>query len=149
MCAELIQKAALVAAPPAAPALMNAPMVPQVTITPEGGGSPREIGQEDMDGTMDGTLCRKLSSSSISSTGSSAVESEDDVSDTESMSKGLVTLEPLMCSGEVSEQSLLFTLPCAVSMHSMSCLTSTKKSLHWTSLNFYLFFSILFRAHYK
>lgn len=100
MCAELIQKAALVAAPPAAPALMNAPMVPQVTITPEGGGSPREIRQEDMDGTMDGTLCRKLSSSSISSTGSSAVESEDDVSDTESKSKGLVTLEPLMCSGE-------------------------------------------------
>ncbi|XP_038142197.1 inositol-trisphosphate 3-kinase A [Cyprinodon tularosa] len=98
ICAELIQKAT---APPAAPARMDAPMVPQVTITPEGGGSSREIQQEDLDCTGDGALRRKLSNSSISSTGSSAVESEDDLlSDTESKSKGLVTLEHLVCTGE-------------------------------------------------
>ncbi|MEQ2255630.1 hypothetical protein ILYODFUR_015793, partial [Ilyodon furcidens] len=99
ICTEFIQKAALVAAPPAAP--MDAPMVPQVTITPEGGGSSREIQEEDLDGTGDGALRRKLSNSSISSTGSSTVESEDDLlSDTESKSKGLVTLEHLVCTGE-------------------------------------------------
>ncbi|XP_012720038.2 inositol-trisphosphate 3-kinase A [Fundulus heteroclitus] len=97
ICAEVFQKAALVAAQPAAPALMHAPMVPQVTITPEGGGCSREIQQEDMDGNGDGILRRKLSNSSISSTGSSAVESEDDLlSDTESKSKGLVTLDHLV-----------------------------------------------------
>uniref|UniRef100_A0A3P9PS26 Kinase n=1 Tax=Poecilia reticulata TaxID=8081 RepID=A0A3P9PS26_POERE len=108
ICAELIQKAAIVAAPPAAPALMDAPLVPQVTITSDAGGTSREIQEEDLDGAVDGTLRRKLSNSSISSNGSSAVESEDDLlSDTETQSKGLVTLEHLVCA-EVSEVRSLF-----------------------------------------
>ncbi|KAF7201750.1 inositol-trisphosphate 3-kinase A [Nothobranchius furzeri] len=73
-----------------------APQVPQVTITPEGGGSSREIQPEDLDDEVERSLCRKLSNSSISSTGSSNVDSEDDVlSDNESKSKGLITLEHL------------------------------------------------------
>ncbi|XP_040055379.2 inositol-trisphosphate 3-kinase A [Gasterosteus aculeatus] len=80
---------------------MDAPRVPQVTITPEGGGSPREMRQEDWDDAAEGTLRRKLSNSSMSSTGSSAVESEDDVlSDNESKSEGIITLEHLVDSGE-------------------------------------------------
>lgn len=86
---------------PAPAAVMDASRVPQVTITPEGGGSSREIPQEDWD-VVESNLRRKLSSSSISSTGSSAVESEDDLlSDNESKSKGIVTLEQLD-GGEVS-----------------------------------------------
>lgn len=82
---------------------MDAHPVPQVTITPEGSGSPREMQQKDLEDVVEGPLCRKLSSSSISSTGSSAVESEDDLlSDSESRSKGLVTLENLVDAGEVS-----------------------------------------------
>lgn len=73
--------------------------VPQVTITgaPEQDGSSRELPQEDWGRAVDGALRRKLSSSSISSTGSSAVESEDDLlSDSESSrSRGIVTLEQL------------------------------------------------------
>lgn len=80
--------------------------VPQVTITPEGGGSSREMQQEDWEDEVDGALRRKLSNSSISSTGSSAVESEDDIlSDNESKSKGIVTLEHLVDPGEVSRQN--------------------------------------------
>ncbi|KAG7238468.1 hypothetical protein INR49_030741 [Caranx melampygus] len=57
--------------------------------------------QEDWDEAVDGTLRRKLSNSSISSTGSSAVESEDDLlSDNESRSKGIITLEHLVDTGE-------------------------------------------------
>lgn len=86
---------------PAPAAVMDASRVPQVTITPEGGGSSREIPQEDWD-VVESNLRRKLSTSSISSTGSSAVESEDDLlSDNESKSKGIVTLEQLD-GGEVS-----------------------------------------------
>ncbi|XP_061599781.1 inositol-trisphosphate 3-kinase A [Cololabis saira] len=95
-------------APAPAPALAPAPAgmeasscrVPQVTITPEGGGCPREIRQEDWDDdAVNGSLRRKMSSSSISSTGSSAVESEDDLlSDGES--KGIVTLEQYVDAGE-------------------------------------------------
>uniref|UniRef100_A0A3P9KNE9 Kinase n=1 Tax=Oryzias latipes TaxID=8090 RepID=A0A3P9KNE9_ORYLA len=82
-------------AAPAPLAVMDASRVPQVTITPEGGGSSREILQEDWD-AVGNSLSRKLSNSSISSTGSSAVESEDDLlSDNESKSKGIVTLEQL------------------------------------------------------
>ncbi|XP_023147257.1 inositol-trisphosphate 3-kinase A [Amphiprion ocellaris] len=96
ICDELIQKAAQIAPP-----VMDAPRVPQVTITPEGGGSSREMQQEDWDDAVDGTLRRKLSNSSISSTGSSAVESEDDLlSDNESKSKGIITLEHLVDAGE-------------------------------------------------
>ncbi|CAN9502107.1 unnamed protein product [Ophioblennius macclurei] len=80
---------------------MDAPRVPQVTITPEGGGSSREMQQEDWGDPVDGTLRRKLSNSSISSAGSSAVESEDDLlSDNESKSKGIVTLEHLLDPGD-------------------------------------------------
>ncbi|XP_037343051.2 inositol-trisphosphate 3-kinase A [Pungitius pungitius] len=80
---------------------MDAPQVPHVTITPEGGGSPREMRQEDWDDAAEGNLRRKLSNSSMSSTGSSAVESEDDLlSDNESKSEGIITLEHLVDSGE-------------------------------------------------
>lgn len=85
------------------PLVMDARPVPQVTITPEGGSSSREMQQEDWEDVVDGPLRRKLSNSSISSTGSSAVESEDDLlSDNESKSKGIVTLEHLVDAGEVS-----------------------------------------------
>lgn len=96
ICDELVHTAAQIAPSSGPPTLMDAPRVPQVTITPEGGGSSREMQQEDWDEAVDGTLRRKLSNSSISSTGSSVVESEDDLlSDNESKSKGIVTLEHL------------------------------------------------------
>ncbi len=104
ICDDLIQKAAQIAPSSAttAPTVMDARRVPQVTITPEGGGSSREMQQEDWDEVVDGPLRRKLSNSSISSTGSSAVESEDDLlSDNESKSKGIITLEHLVDAGEV------------------------------------------------
>lgn len=100
---DLIQKAAQIAPSSAtgAPAVMDARRVPQVTITPEGGGCSREMQQEDWEDVVDGTLRRKLSNSSISSTGSSAMESEDDLlSDNESKSKGIITLEHLVDTGE-------------------------------------------------
>lgn len=78
--------------------------VPQVTITPEGDACPREMKLEDWD-EVNETLRRKLSNSSISSTGSSTVfeESEDDIlSDNETKSRGIVTLEQLVDTGEVS-----------------------------------------------
>lgn len=106
ICDELIQKAAQIASSSAsgAPTVMDARRVPQVTITPEGGGSSREMQQEDWDDAVDGSLRRKLSNSSISSTGSSAVESEDDLlSDNESKSKGIITLEHFVDTGEVSK----------------------------------------------
>uniref|UniRef100_A0A8D3DQ23 Kinase n=1 Tax=Scophthalmus maximus TaxID=52904 RepID=A0A8D3DQ23_SCOMX len=91
VCDELLQDAAPVPPSP-------------VTITPEGGGSSREMQQEDWEDAADGALRRKLSNSSISSTGSSAVESEDDLlSDNESKSKGIITLEHLVDTGEVSK----------------------------------------------
>ncbi|XP_061751816.1 inositol-trisphosphate 3-kinase A [Nerophis ophidion] len=81
---------------------MDAHRVPQVTITPDGGGSSREMQQEDWgENPVDGALRRKLSTSSVSSTGSSAVESEDDLlSDSESKSRGIITLEHLVDTGE-------------------------------------------------
>lgn len=100
---DLVQKAAQLSASSAteAPLVMDARLVPQVTITPEGGGSSREMQQEDLEDPVDGTLRRKLSNSSISSTGSSVAESEDDLlSDNESKSKGIVTLEPLVDPGD-------------------------------------------------
>lgn len=106
ICDDLIQKAAQIAPSSAtgAPAVMDARRVPQVTITPEGGGCSREMQQEDWEDVVDGPLRRKLSNSSISSTGSSAVESEDDLlSDNESKSKGIITLEHLVDTGEVSQ----------------------------------------------
>ncbi|XP_068608200.1 inositol-trisphosphate 3-kinase A [Brachionichthys hirsutus] len=77
---------------------MDARSVPQVTLTPDGCGTSRVVLQEDWEGARNGPLRRKLSNSSVSSTGSSAGgESEDDLlSDSESKSKGLVTLEHLV-----------------------------------------------------
>ncbi|XP_019940211.2 inositol-trisphosphate 3-kinase A [Paralichthys olivaceus] len=105
ICDDLLQRAAQISpssgagAPPTA--VMDQRPVPQVTITPEGGGCSREMRQEDWDDEMVGTLRRKLSNSSISSTGSSAVESEDDLlSDNESKSKGIIALEHLVDTGE-------------------------------------------------
>ncbi|KAI4803803.1 hypothetical protein KUCAC02_025451 [Chaenocephalus aceratus] len=103
ICDDLVQRAAQIteSSSARAQAVMDSPRVPQVTITPEGGGSSREMQQEDWDDAVDGTLRRKLSNSSISSTGSSLVESEDDIlSDNESKSKGIITLEHLGDSGE-------------------------------------------------
>lgn len=76
--------------------MMESLRVPQVTITPDGGCS-REIQQEDW-ADVEGSLRRKMSNSSISSTGSSIMleESEDDIlSDNETKSKGNITLEHL------------------------------------------------------
>lgn len=111
---ELFHKAAQVSsAPPTADAsaVMEPRSVPQVTITPEGGGCSREMQQEDWDKAVDGVLRRKLSNSSISSNGSSAVESEDDLlSDTESRSKGIVTLEHVGDAAESRPWSKLKTI---------------------------------------
>ncbi|KAK6478844.1 inositol-trisphosphate 3-kinase A [Huso huso] len=77
-----------------APNCLRTPSVPQLTITPSGGGSPREMGEDWND--VDGPLRRKMSNSSISSNGSTVCEeSEDDIlSDNETKSQGIVTLEP-------------------------------------------------------
>ncbi|XP_077477823.1 inositol-trisphosphate 3-kinase A [Stigmatopora argus] len=83
--------------------VMETPRVPKVTITPDGSGFSRAMQQEDwgQGETEDASVRRKLSTSSVSSTGSSAVESEDDLlSDNESKSKGIVMLEPLLDTGE-------------------------------------------------
>ncbi|XP_054909515.1 inositol-trisphosphate 3-kinase A isoform X2 [Poeciliopsis prolifica] len=128
VCAEHIQKAASVAAPPAAPALMDAPPVPQVTITSDAGGASREIQEEDLDAAVDGTLRRKLSNSSISSTGSSAVESEDDLlSDTETQSKGLVTLEHLVLAESKAWKKLKTYIRWPLQ-------ASQKKKVNWVQL---------------
>lgn len=81
-------------------------LVPQVTITSD--GDSREISAEDLEeDEVNGRLRRKLSNSSISSNGSSTAfdESEDDIlSDNETKSKGIVTLEHFgdsVDSGEV------------------------------------------------
>ncbi|KAJ3613047.1 hypothetical protein NHX12_019303 [Muraenolepis orangiensis] len=85
-------------APTEAPCVTENRRIPQVTITPEGCGVSRELQQGDWEEAVEGPLRRKLSNSSISSTGSSVVESEDDIlSDSES--KGIITLEPLVESG--------------------------------------------------
>ncbi|KAL7873403.1 hypothetical protein AOLI_G00124740 [Acnodon oligacanthus] len=78
-------------------------LVPQVTITAatDGQMEPTEL-ITDMD-EVNGPLRRKLSNSSISSTGSSVglEESEDDIlSDNETKSKGIITLEHLGDAGE-------------------------------------------------
>lgn len=109
ICDELVQKAAQMSqsSEPGELPVMDARQVPQVTITPEGGGSSREMQQEDWDDAAESKLRRKLSNSSISSTGSSAVESEDDLlSDNESKSRGIITLEHLVDTGEVSKPQI-------------------------------------------
>lgn len=128
ICDDFIQKAAQIAPLSAikTPPVMDARRVPQVTITPEGGGSSREMQQEDWDDVVDGPLRRKLSNSSISSTGSSAVESEDDLlSDNESKSKGIVTLEHLVDAGEVRK-----------GFHMSGCQWVFRLSFHWSLAGF-------------
>ncbi|KAK5857437.1 hypothetical protein PBY51_010685 [Eleginops maclovinus] len=131
ICDDLVQRAAQITESSAtrAPAVMDSPRVPQVTITPEGGGSSREMQQEDWDDAVDGTLRRKLSNSSISSTGSSLVESEDDIlSDNESKSKGIITLEHLGDSGESKPWWKLKTV-----VH-WPFSASQKRKLNWVQL---------------
>ncbi|XP_026163374.1 inositol-trisphosphate 3-kinase A [Mastacembelus armatus] len=105
ICDELLEKTAQIGASSkiGAPAVMDERRVPQVTITPEGSGSSREMQQGDWDDVVDVKLRRKLSNSSISSTESSIArsESEDDLlSDNETKSKGIITLEHLVETGE-------------------------------------------------
>ncbi|KAG1972520.1 inositol-trisphosphate 3-kinase B [Pimephales promelas] len=81
-------------------------LVPQVTITSD--GDSREITEEDLEEEVNGRLRRKLSNSSISSNGSSTAfdESEDDIlSDNETKSKGIVTLEHFGDSLDSGEQT--------------------------------------------
>lgn len=127
ICNELIHQTP---SPESVPkTLMETRRVPQVTITPEGGGTSREMQQEDWDDAVDGTLRRKLSNSSISSTGSSAVESEDDLlSDNESKSKGIVTLEHLVDPGEPKPWWKLKTI-----VHWPFSVTQRRK-LNWVQL---------------
>lgn len=108
---------------------MEVRRVPQVTITPEAGGCSREMQQEDW-GDVDGPLRRKMSNSSISSTGSSLVESEDDVlSDNETKSRGIITLEHLGDTGEQIRPwwKLKTIVQC-------SLITSQRKRLSWVQL---------------
>nr|XP_020446440.1 inositol-trisphosphate 3-kinase A [Monopterus albus] len=99
---------------------MEERQVPQVTITSDVG---LEMQQDD---TVDGKLSRKLSSSSISSTGSSTVESEDDLlSDSET--KGIVDLEHLVDSVEAKPWWKLKTI-----VHWP--FGATRRKLNWVQL---------------
>uniref|UniRef100_A0A9J7ZFS6 Kinase n=1 Tax=Cyprinus carpio carpio TaxID=630221 RepID=A0A9J7ZFS6_CYPCA len=108
-------------------------LVPQVTITSD--GDSREITEEDLEEEVNGRLRRKLSNSSISSNGSSTAldESEDDIlSDNETKSKGIVTLEHLGDSVDSGEQSnawwkLKTIVNCPL-------LTSQRRRLSWVQL---------------
>ncbi|XP_041668613.1 inositol-trisphosphate 3-kinase A [Cheilinus undulatus] len=134
ICDGLAQKAAQITASSSTgePTVMDVRQVPQVTITPEGGGSSREIQQEDLEDPVEGTLRRKLSNSSISSTGSSVVESEDDLlSDNESKSKGIITLEPLVLAPDTGESKPWWKLKTVV--HWPFSATQRKK-LNWVQL---------------
>ncbi|XP_016382396.1 inositol-trisphosphate 3-kinase A-like [Sinocyclocheilus rhinocerous] len=107
-------------------------LVPQVTITSD--GDSRAITEEDLE-EVNGQLRRKLSNSSISSNGSSTAfdESEDDIlSDNETKSKGIVTLEHLGDSVDPGEQSnawwkLKTIVNCPL-------LTSQRRRLSWVQL---------------
>lgn len=85
--------------------MASARPVPQVTVTAVESSDARELEYEELEALNGGVpLRRKLSTSSVSSTGSSVVleESEDDVlSDNETKSKGIVTLEHVGDGGEV------------------------------------------------
>lgn len=85
--------------------MASARPVPQLTLTAEEGSGARELEIEEAEGLNGGApLRRKLSTSSVSSNGSSVVleESEDDIlSDNETKSKGIVTLERVGDGGEV------------------------------------------------
>lgn len=102
--------------------MASARPVPQLTVTAEEGSGARELAYEEAEGLNGGApLRRKLSNSSLSSTGSSVVleESEDDIlSDNETKSKGIVTLEHLGDGGEVGhdENTLTFSQPGLISV---------------------------------
>lgn len=93
--------------------MASARPVPQLTVTAEEGSGARELAYEEAEGLNGGApLRRKLSNSSVSSTGSSVVleESEDDIlSDNETKSKGIVTLEHLGDGAEVGHDENTFT----------------------------------------
>ncbi|KAI4900409.1 hypothetical protein NFI96_017782 [Prochilodus magdalenae] len=106
-------------------------LVPQVTITAAADGQvePTEL-DTDMD-EVNGPLRRKLSNSSISSNGSSAglEESEDDIlSDNETKSKGIITLEHLGDAGETKSWWKLKTV-----VH-WPFVASQRKRLSWVQL---------------
>ncbi|KAI7804609.1 inositol-trisphosphate 3-kinase A [Triplophysa rosa] len=106
-------------------------LVPQVTITSD--GDSRVITQEDLEEEVNGRLRRKLSNSSLSSNGSSTAfeESEDDIlSDNETKSKGIVTLEHL--GDSVRElNNTRWKLKTIVHCH---LLASNPKRLSWVQL---------------
>ncbi|XP_016400065.1 inositol-trisphosphate 3-kinase A-like [Sinocyclocheilus rhinocerous] len=108
-------------------------LVPQVTITSD--GDSREITEEDLEEEVNGRLRRKLSNSSISSNGSSTAfdESEDDIlSDNETKSKGIVTLEHLGDSVDSGEQiNAWWKLKTIVSC---PLVTSQRRRLSWVQL---------------
>uniref|UniRef100_A0A3B4AGT1 Kinase n=1 Tax=Periophthalmus magnuspinnatus TaxID=409849 RepID=A0A3B4AGT1_9GOBI len=105
--------------------------IPQVTITPECGSSVT-VQQEDWGPTGDGTLRRTRSNTSISSTGSSTLESEDDLhSDSESKGRGIVTLEQLGDPCEVSTRTCAWTLKTFVRWPLRG---SLKRKVNWVQL---------------
>lgn len=89
--------------------MASARPVPHLTVTAEEGSGARELAYEEAEALNGGaSLRRKLSTSSVSSTGSSVAleESEDDVlSDNETKSKGIVTLERLGDAAEVGHEA--------------------------------------------
>ncbi|XP_065144439.2 inositol-trisphosphate 3-kinase A [Paramisgurnus dabryanus] len=108
--------------------------VPQVTITSD--GDSREITHDDLEEEGEiGRLRRKLSNSSLSSNGSSTgfEESEDDIlSDNETKSKGIVTLEHCGDSGAFGEyNNTRWKLKTLVHCH---LLTSHSRRLPWVQL---------------
>ncbi|XP_060790035.1 inositol-trisphosphate 3-kinase A isoform X1 [Neoarius graeffei] len=113
--------------------MASARPVPQLTVTAEEGSGARELGYEEAEALNGGApLRRKLSTSSVSSTGSSVVfeESEDDIlSDNETKSKGIVTLEHLGDGGEQAKP--WWTLKTVVHWHVVA---SQRKRLSWVQL---------------
>ncbi|XP_058255663.1 inositol-trisphosphate 3-kinase A isoform X2 [Hemibagrus wyckioides] len=112
--------------------MASARPVPQVTVTAVEGSDARELEYEELEALNGGApLRRKLSTSSVSSTGSSVVleESEDDVlSDNETKSKGIVTLEHVGDGGEVKPWWMLKTV-----VH-WQVVASQRKRLSWVQL---------------
>lgn len=106
--------------------------VPQLTVTPEEGSPAQRLEEQDTETFNGGSpLRRKPSNSSVSSAGSSVGldESEDDVlSDNETKSKGIVTLEHLGDSTEVKPWWKVKTV-----VH-WQVLASQKKRLSWVQL---------------
>lgn len=130
--------------------MASARLVPQLTVTADEGSGTRQLEYEEAEGLNGGTpLRRKLSNSSVSSTGSSVglEESEDDVlSDNETKSKGIVTLEHLADTGEVGvlrekKKLLNHRGPSEISSSSLSKadLKKKKKSVTPCSETFCLF----------